>query len=716
MNTQLANTITYIPTLLIERKSVPIEINIFGEKVTNNKIEVNKIYRVYRSVINLIKTYNIDEPKSTQIANSLIALKILEYKSMIIINFETLKENSDINYLIEYFLEKTGYEYLKDLFIDINYIPRSVIGKSLQLIEKMELYHFVYDNYFSINEILGSVFEKHINKKELGAYYTGKETTNYIVEKTIIPYFIDDEKIEIKQLLNSKKSLIKIVEENPKIISINKLKNIKILDPTCGSGAFIFSSYKLLKKLYKAIDFNLKDKELFNYIFKNNLFGIDLDNEAIELLKFRIAIESIQYKETNYEKLSENFIVGNTLIGSLKTSNNDSIEQDNENLYKLNQNGYLFPLIDKKNWIDKIKPLHLGKVFNRVLSQGGFDCIIGNPPYVEYSKTPYRINDYFSIKSGNLYAYVLERSINLLKKNGFIGMIIPISFISTLRMKSIREFFNNNLEFQFISSYADRPSSLFFGVHQKLNITIGKKSPKKTNSKIFTSSYLHWNKSDKHLLFNNVNYVENDIFTSNKFYYKIGNELEKSIVLKIINKSNKNIIQNTNQSGKNSVWLNMRLLFWNKAFLKEQQSKEYKRFDFLTKEYSTIFYSLINSNLFFFFWEIISDGWHITNKDLSNFKIDFSDFSKEDICEFEKINNELIINLETNKKGIQTKQTNFEYQHKKAKTIIDKLDLIFAKYYSFTEKEIEYLKFYNLKYRMNSELNNYLSINKYKYV
>jgi len=160
----------------------------------------------------------------------------------------------------------------------------------------------------------------------------------------------------------------------------------------------------------------------------------------------------------------------------------------------------------------------------------------------------------------------------------------------------------------------------------------------------------------------------------------------------------------------------MRLLFWNKSFFEEQKSKEYKKFSFHKESFAKIFYSLTNSNLFFFFWEMVSDGWHITNKDLSTFRIDFNDFTDDIINELDIINKELILNLETNKKEVNTKQTNFEYQHKKAKVIIDKFDNIFADYFFLTEEEVNYLRYYNIRYRMNSELKNYLNINKYEYV
>ncbi len=686
---------------------------IFNKKisVSDPQLDINKIYRNYKSLIKTLQLY-FSKNESIRLVNKLIALKILELKSGISIKYHIL-DNIPFLSIIGKFLNKIDYLYLNEYFQELVIIPYSTLIKLLKQIDKMNLVYFI-DNNRSLNDIIGAIFEKHINKKEVGAYYTSNETTNYIVEKTIISYLVNDNN-SFKEIIKSK-SIFDYIKKQSKEKTLNKLRSIKILDPTCGSGSFLFSAYFILRKIYNLLFDNLNNKELFHFIFKNNLFGIDIDEESIKLLRFRIIIESIQHKDNNFTELFDNFIVGNTLVGSIETKKKTDINVEDEKTFNLQNNREIFPAINKEVWPSKTEPLHLGIIYKDILNNGGFDCIIGNPPYVEKNKVSYNLSNYFNYKTGNLYAPVLERSINLLKEKGTLGMVVPISFISTPRMKPIREFLNKKLDYQFISSFADRPSSLFHGVHQKLNIIIGRKNSNKTDNYIYTSSYIHCNKSNKHLLFDNIRYIENDINTNNQFYYKVGNKIEKNILLKVLKKTEFSIIDNIDKNGRHNVWLNMRLLFWNKSFLEEQISKEYKKFSFNQEFFATIFYSLTNSNLFFFFWELVSDGWHITNKDLSSFKINFNDFSDEMINKLETINKELMYRLEQTKKEINSKQTNFEYQHKKAKDIIDKYDNIFGKYYLLTKQEINYLKFYNIEYRMNSELNNYLKNKKYEYI
>ena len=93
-----------------------------------------------------------------------------------------------------------------------------------------------------------------------------------------------------------------------------------------------------------------------------------------------------------------------------------------------------------------------------MLKRGGFDCIIGNPPYIEYSrvrKSQYELFDYKTIKCGNLYAFTLERSYQLLNEGGVLGMIVPISIISTPRMSELRNLLRENSDFIFYSNFGD---------------------------------------------------------------------------------------------------------------------------------------------------------------------------------------------------------------------------------------------------------------------
>ena len=93
-----------------------------------------------------------------------------------------------------------------------------------------------------------------------------------------------------------------------------------------------------------------------------------------------------------------------------------------------------------------------------------------------------------------------EKTIDLLKQEGVLGLIVPISIISTRRMESIRNFLEIKCNNIFISSFSDRPGTLFNGVHQKLSIIIGRRKDSKYTS-IYTTSYKHWYEEERKIYF-----------------------------------------------------------------------------------------------------------------------------------------------------------------------------------------------------------------------
>lgn len=553
------------------------------------------------------------------------------------------------------------------------------ISKIQEHIEKMHLSNLAINYPNNINDVIGIFSEKLVNKKELGAYYTSIETTDYIVENSILPKIIKEWSKQDNKLYHFLESFFRknqisfieyFIKNNKLYTEFQKLlKNynqelleevineLKIIDISCGSGSFIFAVLRFFSKMEKLVKFSINPQ---------NIYGIDLDEEAILILKSRILLEN----EINSTSLStDNFIQGNSLLKD-----------------------------------DVFKTASL----NSIIKKGGFDVVVGNPPYVESRKiTSYQIENYKTKKCNNLYAFFLEKNLDILKNGGAFGMIVPISYISTKRMNPIRNLLTNNSSYQFCSSFADRPACLFNGVHQKLNIIFLEKN-EGVKCKLYTSNYEHWYKEEQQELFKNLNYTENTL-QSKDFLYKIGNRTEFKIIQKLT-QQHKSILENCDVQGSYKIWVNMRLCFWNKAFTFAQKSKEYKVFTFKDKLDAVLFSALINSNIYFFFWEKISDVWHITLKDLNNFKIDFSLIDTSIKKQIEKIYNQLETNLEQSKKYIGTKQTEYEYQHKKDKILIDKIDKYFAKVFDLSNTELDYIKKYQLKYRMNGELDNYLQI------
>ena len=570
----------------------------------------NSFYRKYTNLINSIKKeLNFSEEESISFINIIIKKIIIERTSISLKNYAK-KVKSKI---------KNFYEFLKLYELNIN------------------------------NEVFGEIFEKLINKKEIGAYYTPAFLTKYITRYSMYLYFLKKLNLytnfQKEDLINLSKievefyKLLNDVNSKKKIINI--LQNFKIFDPTCGSGNFIFAALIEIKRIYKKLDLNINDAE----IIKKHLFGNDIDKIALDLLFFRF---ELYFNENNIDK---------TLLAEIykNFTNKDFLEES---------------------------------------EQTKFQCILGNPPYFELNKDDKeKLQKFKTIKCGNIYSLILEKSFNCLDDKGIMGMVVPISFISTIRMKYIRDYLLNQSSNIYIASFADRPSSLFMGAHQKINVLFVEKDNFNVN-KLYTTSYIHINKHE--LFFDSIeklNYFNNK-YKFEYFIPKIGNKIEESIFDKVVNEKT-SLLNLKKSNGEGKLYISQRLYLWVKTFT-EKLSSEYKIYYFNDDKIAKMIGAILNSNLFFIFWEITSDGWHLTNKELELFSIpNINEKSKKNLVDlYIKLENK----LEEKKEFIGTKQTKYAYKHNKCYDIIQEIDKELIQVFNFSDKEKEYILNYRNKY------------------
>lgn len=318
------------------------------------------------------------------------------------------------------------------------------------------------------------------------------------------------------------------------------------------------------------------------------------------------------------------------------------------------------------------------------------DIILGNPPYVEYRNFVGKHKHNY----GNVYADVLHNSVDMMSEKGIMAFVVPLSYVSTIRMKGIRDYISKNAEKQIVLNFADRPDALFSCVHQKLTIVLAQK--KSTYKGVLSSSYKYWYKAERESLFNNISVIETD--TGNDEYLpKIGNKTELDIYKKFQERKGKCIYELKSEKGTNkTIYLNQRGCFWMKVFSKEMNSKSYMEIS-IAEEYQPFVYCLINSSLFFLLWIIISDGWHITKKELSFIKIP-SSINNYDV--WIHLMNRLENRLEDTKVYVGTRQVDYEYKHKKCKYIIDEIDEELSKVFNLDSSQLDYIKSFGLKYRL----------------
>ena len=594
----------------------------------------------------------------------------------------------------------------------------------------------------------------------------------------------------------------------------NAIENITVLDPTCGSGAFLFAALNILEPLYEACIKRMRefienapdnkfkkfrdiladiDKHanptywIYKKIILNNLYGVDIMQEAVEVAKLRLFLKLAAMSEADYKKpnlgleplpdIDFNIRCGNTLIGyttheqirkAVELDVNgqvklfvddsmvlmDSMIEDLQGIlrsYKENQlnnnsvglhkdkqaiNAQLEGIkqsldwflardygIDADNkkklvqWKQSHQPFHWFTEFFRIINKGGFDVIIGNPPYVEYSKVKkdYLIKGYETESCGNLYAFVMERIYKLLKENSKSGMIIPHSSICTDRMSMVQKQLTGFSNLLWVSSYDIRPAKLFNGVDQRLAIYIFNHSTAKNNT-TFSSSYHRWNEEFRNYLFSSIDYVNITKINFANSLPKFATITECKLWDKVKLFSILNIF--ISKTKKTPVYFHNAPRYWIRAmdfvpyFCNEKEgekmSVQVKPLYLIMQK--QVLVAMLNSSLFYWWFVVLSDCRHLNLREIDNFPVGFEQLTDEVKNKLGLLADSLMIDFQKNsqRKECFYKMTGNvvydEFDVKKSKPIIDEIDKVLAQHYGFTDEELDFIINYDIKYRMGKEL------------
>lgn len=518
-------------------------------------------------------------------------------------------------------------KYESEEILEICHSLNTIANKKHNYQRSTLLNIFSYEN---VQKILSNINEKEDIRKIKGVYYTPTDVVRFMLYNSI--------KASNKKLRPTKFHILDLNEVSYRTICNNKT----IFDPTCGTGEFLVASlnikFDLLDKNVKKITSNMIRKII------STIYGNDINKDSTIITKIRLYLCALHR------------------YGLKKIKGIETI---------LNESFYNYDFI--QNFINERK----------------YDIIVGNPPYVEDSKSGMNLKK----KYGNIYANVLKNSAEILSDGGVFSFIIPISYISTPRMKTLREDLFKVVPEQYILSYSDRPDCLFSSVHQKLCILLAiKKDCSKT---IYTSSYRYWYKNNRKTLFDSTEIIKHN-FDEIDFIPKLGNKKDKSIYKKIISNKKAISIYELSKIGTGKIFLNMRATFWIKAFLEKHLGSEYKSFEFENQNIANYVMCVLNSSLFWWYWICVSDCWHITKKELLGFKIPIiNDFTETDY-----LAKQLENKLEKTKVYVGTKQVEYEYKHKECVNEIHKIDDIISSIFGLTKSEKEYIKKFSYRYRI----------------
>ncbi len=599
------------------------------------------------------------------------------------------------------------------------------------------------------------------------------------------------------------------------------LEHVTVLDPTCGGGAFLLAAMSILEDLYEAclerMGSFLGDMErsgkmrrpqrfsdflrvmervakhpsrkyfVYKSIVENNLYGVDIMGDAVEICKLRLFLKLVAQVEraNQIEPLSDidfNILPGNALVGfatleavrrartlsggeqyrmlhpdeEAVLARIEKQAQDVERLFILFRqqqaeldgrigrsdkqalaNG-LESLVDQlnrclatnyaidsanetayANWLKSHQPFHWFVEFQGIMIRGGFDVIIGNPPWMEHSsiKRTYTTQEYVTEKCGNMYAMCLERALAISSPAGTLSLIVQLPFANSSRMTPARSLLNRSSTSLHILTFDDRPGKLFDGLqHCRSAILVTRRSLRVNDRQVFTTGYLRWSTDARDTLFHTLEFTDlckPHIFSGHfpKILTRIGQSVHAKLVGSGAQQLGDTLLLDHTES---FVYYQEATQYWVKALIglpyyakngNEGTPAHGRTLHCHDSSTCAIVTAILNSSLFYLYFIAYGDCFHLSDTLVRCFPVNQKVMCDSDLVELGRL---LDCDLRRGavRRTIGTRGgdriTYDEVFAVKSKENIDEIDRVLARYYGFSGEETDYIINYNIKYRMST--------------
>lgn len=329
---------------------------------------------------------------------------------------DNIKISDDV--LAEHTRKLSEYDFESD--VDVNILGH-IFENSLSEIEEVT------------QQITSGEAPQVSKRKQDGVFYTPQYITKYIVENTVGRlcaekkqelHIVEDEYLsEQRRQIQTKKHLLEQLHQYREW-----LLSLTILDPACGSGAFLNAALQFLMSEHKHIDemeakvtgSSIVFQDIENSILEHNLYGVDINEESVEIAQLALWLRTAKPRR-KLNSLNQNIKCGNSLISDPAIAGDKAFDWQKE--------------------------------FPQVFEKGGFDVVIGNPPYVNMAniqneqERKFYQNNYSTVKNKcDLYSIFTEKAKSLLKDNGLLGFIFPNSWMGTESFSKFRDFLSKEVK------------------------------------------------------------------------------------------------------------------------------------------------------------------------------------------------------------------------------------------------------------------------------